>query len=394
MIYLFHKAYGVGTLCWHSTFSKEDYSICGSISLLQNYTLPQKTKMSPTAYRGREEDILLFVIKYTIDKEIYELTIKELAHKCSVSTATISRAFDTNSVMKEETRQKILNAAKEYQYSPNLIARGLKRNQTNTIGFIIPSVDNLFYIDILKYIEIELKKYGYRMLISFVQDGVQTEDEALSVMLASQVDALIMVPTGAVDSQKIAEIGQKIYLIQLFGGHYDFLDCVYMDDKQGVKNALDYLLKNGHQKILYVSEAPNYDIYKEAYSENGLSADCEYILKPYSSVDDIAKQICRLHPTAVLGIALHAEQAWLALKKCGMKIPDDVSFIAYDDVKWVQMFDITAVAHNYEEIAGHAVDLLIRNLKEKQPKVEHIKLMPYMIERGSVINQNLRQHTT
>lgn len=313
------------------------------------------------------------------------MNITELARQCGVSTATISRAFDKNSVMKESTRKKILDTARDYNYSPNLIARSLKKNRTQTVGFVIPSVDNHFYINVLKYIEIELKKYDYRLIISFIQEGVQTENEAISVMLASHVDALIFVPTDSNNSENIRQISNNTYFIQLFGQKYDFLDSVFMDDRNGVKIAVDYLIKKGHRKILYSSECPQYDMYEQAFRENGIEPDFEYILKPYSTVEEVSQKILILKPSAVLGVALHCETAWRAVRSLGYNVPENISFMAYDDLNWINMLGITAISHNYIDIAENVVKLIMQNLKQKQ-QIRHIMLMPYITERSSIKN--------
>lgn len=316
------------------------------------------------------------------------MNIKELAKKCGVSTATVSRAFDENAVIKDETRKRILELAREYNYSPDLIARSLKRRKTNTVGFVIPSVDNYFYINVLKYLEIELKKHDFRMLISFTQNEVQTEEEAIDIMLASHVDALIIVPQGTVPDEKIWGISRDTYILQLFGKRYDFLDSVYMDDRQGVKIALKHLISQGHRRIMYLSACPDYENYIESFSESGFVADTRYILPEGCTESEIAASITSLQPTAILGIALYAEKAWKAsVNLCGLSISDDISFIAYDDLNWVDMMNITAISHDYQKIASSAAGLIIDNLTQRRP-VSSVVLMPYLVKRKSVAKIN------
>ena len=122
------------------------------------------------------------------------INMKDLAKACGVSVATVSRVINADPAVKPATKEKVMAAAERLGFSPNLAARSLKLSKSRTVGIIIPSINNYFYIDILKYIEAELRKRGYRLLVSFIYHGVTEERDALEAMSSARLEALIIFP--------------------------------------------------------------------------------------------------------------------------------------------------------------------------------------------------------
>ena len=315
--------------------------------------------------------------------------IKEVAKECGVSVATVSRVFSGSDPVRPETRESVLAAARRLGYSPNILARGLKKSRTQTVGIIVPSIDNSFYLGILKEIESILRKHGYRMLVSFLQHGGTSEREAIALMASSRVDALVFSPRDRSGADLIGALKETTELFQLFTDTYEEIDSVTVDDAGGVYEAVKLLLENGHRRILYVGGDPRAAGYSRAFSEAGLTADEGLISLDWSvSEEDIRRMLVKRQPTAVLSIAGLSEKVWCAVRSLSLNVPEQLSMIVYDDSVWARLLGITAVAHPLGEIAEKLCERIFYRLEETDtpllPENGKVSVSPFLINRGSV----------
>lgn len=312
------------------------------------------------------------------------VTLKDVARECGVSISTASRAFDKHSRISQPVRQKILTCASDMGYTPNLIARSLKNNRTNTIALIIPSIDNGFYIDVLKHLEITLHRYGYRLLVSFVQHGITTERECLETMAAAKVDAIIMIPIDADNLPYIESVSDHTKFIQLFTRLFDQIDSIIMDDASGAELGVNYLLQHNHKRILLVGGEDRQEGFWRAIDHFGIARDQVMVLPCSASKEDVQAAIKKFSPTAIFSVADANELVWKTVQQMELSVPEDISLLAYDNTRTVSLLGLTAVAHNLEQIATTLVDQLLARLEEDTTPPLHLVLQPFIIERGSV----------
>ncbi len=313
------------------------------------------------------------------------VTLKNIADACGVSVSTVSRAFDKQSRISQPVRQQILSCASEMGYTPNLIARSLKSSKTKMIALIIPSIDNRFYIEVLKHLEITLHQHGYRLLVSFVQEGIATERECIEMMISAKVDAIVLITQTEQNRDYIFSLREQVKIIQLFGAPFDWLDSVVMDDNLGAQLGTEYLIHHNHHRILFTGGEDRLQGLRHAIVNSGISPSNVIMLPWNISPQDVCDAIHRYHPTAIFSVAYTNEAVWTALQQLNLKIPDDISWIAYDNTKWIQLAEVCAVAHNLEEITSALVKQLISRLDEhNDAPPKHIVLEPFIIERKSV----------
>ena len=316
------------------------------------------------------------------------VTLKDVARDCGVSVSTVSRAFDKSSRISQPVRQRILTRAAEMGYTPNLIARSLKSNRTNTIALIVPSIENRFYIDVLKHLEITLHGYGYRLLVSFVQPGITTERDCLEMVASAKVDAVILIPIDANNISYINSLSSRTKFIQLFTRLFDQIDSVVMDDIGGAELGTNHLLLRGHERILLVGGEDRCEGFWRAIDAAGIPHDQVMTLPWHASEADICHAIDTFAPTAVFSVANTNDVAWRSIQQMDLSIPKDISLIVYDNTKWVSLVGLTAVAHDLEQIASTLVTQLMKRLNEEDDtSAVHITLDPFIIERKSVANQ-------
>jgi Transcriptional regulators len=315
------------------------------------------------------------------------VNMKELALACGVSVATVSRVVNSDPAVKPETKAKVLAAAEKLGFSPNYAARSLKLAKSGTVGIIIPSINNHFYLDILKYIESELRIRGYRLLVSFIYHGVTEERDALETMSSARLEALIVFPRSRENGEYLHRLAEQSHtkIIQLFTAPYSEYGSVVVDDTWGVREATNYLIGRGHKKILYVGGDLRVEGYKSALADAGLTPDTgllslDWLLDEHA----VAELIERTEPSAILAVARQAEAVWKALRLLRLDIPNDISFVAYDDVNWVGMLDITAVAHPLAEIASALTAQLFYAVDNPDAPPQKQVIKPYLLERSSV----------
>ncbi len=301
-------------------------------------------------------------------------SIYQVAETCGVSISTVSRAFNRDAVVHPETRQKILDTAKELGYSPNVMARALKSSRSRTVGIIVPSIENTFYLDFLYHLEEQLKRIDYRLLVSF--DAVATgEETAIDSMMTARPEVLLIFPTTIMLGRKLSQIKSETHIIEMFSKKFIEYDSIRCDDYYGTKAMTQHLLDNGHTNILYtgIDGDPRIMGFFDAYIERGLEPPGDESLYLSNGnwrgeKEQFLRAFMRKKPTAVLSIAMTAETAWMVLYEQGFRVPDDISFAVFDDVNWVRMLSLTAVCQPLEEIAAAVVDRIRQVVASKETK--------------------------
>lgn len=316
------------------------------------------------------------------------VTLKDIAKSCGVSVSTASRAFDDSSAISQPVRQRILRCAEELGYTPNLIARSLQSRQTMSIAFVIPSLDNAFYIEVLRYLEVILHRYGYRLIVSFIHDGVSTERDCLELAAAAQVDGIIFIPNDRRNQRYVHTLHRNIPMIQLFHAPYEMLDSVVVDDDQGAHDGASYLLERNHRRLLFLCSDARIKGFLQALAEAHVPEEDHLVLPCQTPTDVLCQTIRSFQPTAIFSVAEGNETAWSAVQKLGLSIPGDISMIAYDNTKWVNLIGLTAVAHDLEHIASTVVTQLLKRLDGDRAPAQHLVLSPFIVKRNSVLERS------
>ncbi len=314
------------------------------------------------------------------------ITIQDLAKSCGVSVATISRAFSPNGKINSHTKEIILQKAKELHYVPNTIARSLQSRQTRSIGIIVPEITNSFYFSVIQRMEYQYRENGYRFVIGFYQHGLSSESDIIENMASCRVDALIFSPTGREnEAAALKRYFPQGNVLQLFRKTYDEYPSLVIDDVAGTADAVEYLISQGHSRILYYGEQSRSVGYTETMKRHGIDISDLYYPSYYLETFDAGECIKKANPTAILAIAKWSENIVSALHRMGLRIPDDISFIAYDDVEWTRMLDITTVSHPLDSIAAVSIEILLKGLSDGSGIAPvHRKINPFLVMRSSV----------
>ena len=323
------------------------------------------------------------------------ITSKDVAKLAGVSHTTVSRAFRGDSKIKPETYERIMKVAKELGYSPNMIASSLRQRNTKTIGFIISHGFNPLFLEITHMIEAELALHSYRLLISFDDGESEKQWNIIQSLVAGQVNAIIFSPliNSPADHNRLYSLirHSQIHFIQLISNHFEDITSFSFDDNYGSYIGIRHLLSNGHNRILMIGGVNRVEGYEKAYQEMGLTPPITYSDltgdTQESSYNNIKEAILREKPTAVFPVSESLSYiTYQVLSDLSMKIPSDISFLSFDDERWLQLLHISVIGHPIQALSNVIVREILSYEKvtdEIYPSTTSFK--PFLIERNSVL---------
>lgn len=181
-------------------------------------------------------------------------TIKDVAQRAKVSTATVSRVINRDSRIAPATRARVLEAIDELSYRVNPIARSLKSNRTLSVGFIAPEIANEFFMRVAEGVELTLRDHGYNMILCGTSESVEGEAERVAFLLEKHIDGLIVIPSTAQGDHLAATLSgtdvPAVLVDRLVEGFET--DAVLVDNATGTYRAIHNLLRRGHTSFGFI----------------------------------------------------------------------------------------------------------------------------------------------
>jgi LacI family transcriptional regulator len=337
-----------------------------------------------------------------------EVGIKDVALRAGVSPATASNALSGARPVAEETRQRVFQVAEALNYRPNLVARGLRRQETRTIALLVADIANPYYPAVARAIHDRIGAHGYVSFIGNTDGDAETEVRVLEEMRSRSVDGVIM-GTMALSPERIRSVvGPTMPLVLLTGESIESpqhevrrlrADEVGTDDAIGIREAVDHLRRSGVTEIGYIS-GPRGSIpgtsrmhrFREAMADAGLHVNEEcieyaagYTLETgYDAAERLLSRPSR--PTAIMcANDLIAIGVLEAAHDQHLKVPKDLAVIGFDDIptaKYVTPRLSTII--NPATLVGYAcADALMRRMEHPDAPFEHTALATHLVARGS-----------
>ncbi len=321
-------------------------------------------------------------------------TIKDVARITGLSVGTISRYLNGNQV-KKENRKKIVKAIDELGYKVNPMARGLKTNQTYTIGVLVPSMTDVFSNQVIEGIDNSLAQMNYSLIICSSRNDVEIEKEKLEFLKEKRVDGIILMPVSNKGSHVAKIISEGIPLV-LIDRLLDGVECdaVVSDNINGAYRAVEYLINKGHRKIGIISgpteiftARERFNGYVRALNDYKIPIDESLIVhgkyEKGGGLEAIKKLLSMEDgPTAVF--ATNYETTVTSVKymlENGIKIGDDISFYGFDNSDIFRLLNpsITTVVQPMNQIGKEAMVILdkrIRGDNDLYPLIKRLKTKP------------------
>lgn len=331
------------------------------------------------------------------------VTIKDIAARAGTSVATAGRALGGYGNVFHETRERVMAAARALDFQPNMSARSLKGKSTQTIGLMIANVRVPFFSMLVRAVEDSAMEKGFSVIVCNIDDNREKECEYLSLLRSKRVDGLIVCSAYTARSEmqaRIARLYERDIPTVFLDRKVDGLErpSVQIDNVTGTTMAVNHLVNLGHTRIGLASHLPNIDTiqnrvlgYKQALRNHVLKRDPALIaMRGTHALQDgleAGKALLQLKdpPTAIVTInALITFGVLAAIKELGLRIPDDVSLVGWDDFELAAVMtpSISVVAQPTYSLGSIATNMLFDMLNSRGTQ-ESILLSPQLIARES-----------
>jgi len=318
------------------------------------------------------------------------IKIADVASAAKVSPSTVSRALTRPEMVARETRERVLLAARQLGYHPNKLARGLRKRRSHLLGLIVGDILAPFHATLAKGVQDAAEKHGYVVFLFNSDEQPEKEARYLQELQSHLIEGLLIVPT-AKTRQHLRSLPsvRELPIIELDrtsgtpGVH-----AVLVENVLGARGAVEHLIQLGHRRIGMVAGEPvittaqeRLEGYRQALEQAGLPFDERLVANGYHKEEGgyaAAMELLRRppaeRPTALfVGNSEMAAGTVQAIRDLGLRIPEQISLVSFDDTRWAQLMEpaLTVVAQPAYEIGFLACEALVSLLQRRKPLQSH-----------------------
>lgn len=305
--------------------------------------------------------------------------LTDVAELAGVSPTTVSRVINKKGYLSQKTIDKVNKAMKTLGYKPNNLARSLQGKSTKLVGLIFPNISNLFYSELIEYLEIELFRRGFKTIICNSEKDPKKEKEYLEMLAANQVEGIISSShnLGIDDYEKV-----EAPIISFDRNLAPNIPIISSDNFEGGKLAAKTLEKNGCHNIIMITGSDN------SNSPTGLRSLGFRFQYPEGQIFNIPSDLSTIRREMEIKSILKTHQpdgiffsddltAILAMKiahQLGLKIPEDLKIIGYDGTTFIEKYfpQLTTIKQPIQEIANLTVDILMKKIQHEKTSKDYI----------------------
>ncbi|WP_060982284.1 substrate-binding domain-containing protein [Vibrio splendidus] len=330
-------------------------------------------------------------------------TIKDVAKEAGVSIATTSRVINNAPHTSETAITAVKAAMEKLGYRPNANARALVSKSSNAIGVLVNDVSAPFFGSMIKAIDTVASEQEKQLLIGSGYHDATKERNAINLLINSRCESLVVHSKGISD-EELVKLANEVPGLVLINRIVPDIEsrCIALDNRRGSYIATEYLIKNGHKHIGYICSSHNIEDahdrlagYLDALKDNGIEPSDEYI--EYGEPDELGGEQAMVNlmakNTDITAIATYndymAAGCLALLQENGVRIPEDMSVIGFDDGHIARFIypRLTTIRYPIQVMANQAVKLSLQ-LASDEPKEqsEHKLFMPILVRRASVRN--------
>ncbi|MBN1564371.1 MAG: LacI family DNA-binding transcriptional regulator [Anaerolineae bacterium] len=343
-----------------------------------------------------------FQINETLNVIMKPPTIRDVAKLAGVGVGTVSRVLNDSSQVREETRQKVLAAIKVLNFSPNLAARQLSSGKTGTIGVVTPFLTFPSYVDRLTGIQDVLDESEYDLVLYSIRSVEQLQRRLQILIGENRVDGLIILSL-PFSEDKLRAINPTFPIIAVDNDVMNYYPHIIIDNVEGGELATNYLIERGHQFIGFIGDRINSafgftstEKRFEGYERALAQADLPFVEEWYwvgehshEAARQNARRILSLpeRPTAFfVAIDTLAFGVLTAAQDLGLRVPEDVAVIGFDDVVAASYMNLTTIRQGLVESGRLSVQQMLEWLEQGQYPYDNkkLKLPLEIVERATV----------
>jgi LacI family transcriptional regulator len=317
-----------------------------------------------------------------------------------VSSATVSHVLNGTRYVAKETDARVRQAMDELRYEVNSVAQSLKLNRSRMLGLIVSDIANPFFTALVRGVDDVARSRGYTLILCNSELDPEQELRYLRLLRQKRADGMVLASTGVYHRyyDQLIEGGCPLVCVdQAIAGLA--CDAVLLDNEAGAYDAVTHLIRLGHRRIGIVGGAPVVATsgerlagYRRALREHNLAEDLELVREGNSRMNggyDRTLELVDLPrpPSAIFTTNnLTTLGAMAALRRRGLRVPDDVAVVGFDDFEWTEFFQprLTTVAQPTDEFGRSAGELLIARIEHGMAdKPKRVVLSPRLIVRES-----------
>jgi LacI family transcriptional regulator len=328
------------------------------------------------------------------------VTLKDIARRAGVTSATVSMVINNKPNISEATRKKVLKIAQELNYYPNIIARGLATSRSNAIGVIVPNLASSFVVRVLQGIKSTNRDLNYTVLL-FDTIGQKESESQLFQRLARErrIDGAILISSTVTD-EELSVFGKEDVPSVVVARKSAAVDCVYVNNEVGAGEATDYLIEKGHTAVACVASSKKglpmeerIAGYRRSLSNRAIPFREELVF--WTNDDGLSDGVAVFEkimhspfvPTAVFVPAgdIVAIGIMKEAKKRGIAIPGQLAVVGFDDIPAAEMVEpsLTTVRQPKLEMGDYAINMIIDKIEGRISGFKQQELTTKFIVRES-----------
>jgi LacI family transcriptional regulator len=326
-------------------------------------------------------------------------TITDVARHAGVSVSTVSHVVNRTRHVNPGTMETVQKAIAHLGFVPNAVARSLARSTTNAVGIAISISTNYYFNDIVSAIERACAARGQLVFLCETQNDPELELKVVRELVQRRVDGVILAPSADPESRAIEFlIAAKMPFVLVDRVTSAKADGVCLQNRHAMEMLVDHLVSHGHARIGLIAGEPGlrstlerHEGYLRALRKHGITPDAA-LIHAGNATSEIARasahKIFALsnRPTAIAsGNNLATIGVLKAVRDLGLRIPEDLALIGFDDFEWADCFEprLTVIAQPTEQIGQRAAELLAERIREPEGTPKSIRLAPTLVVRHS-----------
>jgi DNA-binding LacI/PurR family transcriptional regulator len=323
-------------------------------------------------------------------------TITDVARRAGVSKSLVSLVMRGADHVSPERRQAVNKAAAELGYRPNAMARSLVQRRTHLVGVMVSDLHNPFFADVVAGIQEQAARTGYKVLVNSGNRAAAREADAMETLLQLRADGIIL-GSPVLDDEVIARASREVPIV-LVGreAHGPAVDSVTNDDRAGAEVAVEHCVSLGHRRIAHIDGGHGAGAparrhgYEAAMKRLGLGDLVSVVSGTYTEEGGHTGCLLLLaqkpRPTAIFAANdLAAIGALNAIEESGLKVPDDVSLVGYDNTSLAALrhISLTTIHQPRLEMGQLALSTLLERIDQDREEPRRVVLSPSLVVRAS-----------
>lgn len=328
------------------------------------------------------------------------VTLKDIAERAGVTSATVSMVINNKPNISEATRKKVLKIAKDLNYYPNVIARGLATKKSNSIGVIVPNLASSFVVRVLQGIKSTNRDIEYTVQL-FDTVGQKESESQLFQRLARErrIDGVILISSTVTDDELNIFREESVPSI-IVARKCDSLDSVYVNNERGAIDAAEYLINKGHQAIACVTSskqglpmAERLQGYKNSLAQHNIPYRPELVFEveddSMGNGLEVFGKIKNAQPSVTAVFVPAGDMVAIGIikeaKRHGVRVPQDLAVVGFDDIPAAEVVEpsLTTVRQPKLEMGDYAINMIVDKIEGRETGIKHKELVTKFIIRES-----------